>query len=209
MKHIKTLATLSVLILFLACGCNGQSLPTATKQLDLSTFVAGTGTFTDFRGGKNLAITAGADLTYLSLRLFRPSIEVRGTYPIDEGNINSQKSILAGPKVEHDFGRFHPYADFLVGRGEIDYLHDSLTVCNTNVPNIQQCYAFLSTNTTVYSPGGGLDYELGKGLAIKGDIQYQHWNAPTVPYGVTGVVHPVAVSFGAVYHFNFDPHHHR
>src|SRR5271170_2794426 len=101
----------------------GQAAPAGTQQLQLSAFVAGTGTFTDFEGGKNLGITAGADLTFLAFRQFRPSFELRGTYPIDGGQIDSQKNFLLGPKVEHPFGRLHPYADFLIGRGNIKYLN--------------------------------------------------------------------------------------
>jgi hypothetical protein len=107
MKHIRILATLTLFsaIFSQACAGRAQSVPTANRQLDLSVFAAGTGTFTRIAGGKNLSFTAGADLTYLPLRLLRPSLEIRGTYPVDTGHIDSQKSFLVGPKVEHPFGR--------------------------------------------------------------------------------------------------------
>jgi hypothetical protein len=204
MKQIRILATLTLFsaIFSLACAGRAQSLPTASQKLDLSVFAAGTGTFTRIAGGKNLSFTAGVDLTYLPLRLLRPSLEIRGTYPIDTGHIDSQKSVLVGPKVEHAFGSFHPYVDFLIGRGEIDYHNDLFTA---------GAIEYLSSTSTVYSPGGGLDYTLGRGIDVKADIQFQHWDVPpwTTPYQSPGVVHPIALTFGGVYHFNFRPRHSR
>src|SRR5260370_37312921 len=98
-----------------------QAAPAGTQKLQLSAFVAATGTFTGLEGGKNLGITAGADLTFLYFRQFRPSFEARGTYPIAQGHISSQKYFLLGPKVEYPLGKFHPYPNFLFGRGQIDY----------------------------------------------------------------------------------------
>jgi hypothetical protein len=176
-----------------------QSVPTATQQLQLSAFAAGTGTFTNLEGGKNLAITAGADLTFLGFRLFKPAVEVRGTYPIDSGQISNQKSVLVGPRVEYPIGRMHPYVDFLVGRGQIDYLNGGFPVgC---------CLDYIQSNSFVYSPGVGIDYDLTHHLAIKADVQFQHWDAPVVP---SGSINPTALSLGAVYTFDFNSgHRHR
>ena len=174
---------------------SAQSAPTATQKLQLSVFAGGTGTYTDLEGGKNLGITAGADLTFLAFRLFRPSFEARGTYPIDKGHISSQKNFLLGPKVEYPIGRFHPYADFLIGRGEIDY----------HPPFVVGSLEYLSSNTVVYSPGVGLDYNLTHNLAIKADAQFQYWNTPVT---ASGTIHPTALTFGVVYDFDFNPHHH-
>jgi hypothetical protein len=201
MKHFQTLAKLAffTVIASLAHTGHAQSVPTGSQQLELSAFGAATGTFTDIEGGKNLGITAGVDLTYLPLRLFRPSIEIRGTYPIHKGTIDSQKNFLAGVKVEHPFGPLHPYVDFLAGRGEIDYPNGGF---------LTQFTRFISTTSTIYSPGVGLDYNLSPGLAFKADMQYQHWDTPT-PVVASGTIHPVALSLGVTYRFNFNPRHHR
>lgn len=173
-----------------------QSTPAATQQLQLSAFVAGTGTFTDLSGGKNLGITAGADITILHFRTFRPAAEFRGTYPVYGGTINSQKNFLIGPKVEYPIGRFHPYADFLVGRGGIDYLRGGYIYGDVK---------YISSNTVVYSPGVGLDYNLTHNLAVKADFQYQHWDTPAAP---SGSISPKALTLGGVYVFDFNPRHH-
>ena len=172
-----------------------QATPAGTQKLQLSAFAGVTGTFTGFEGGKNLGITAGADLTYLGFRLFRPSFEARGTYPIDEGHISSQKNFLLGPKVEYPLGKLHPYADFLIGRGQIDYHSPGFIFGNT---------LYISTNTVVYSPGVGVDYNFSHNLALKADAQFQHWDTPVV---ASGTIHPVALTLGVVYNFDFNPRH--
>ena len=199
MKNIQTFARFAVgiAIIFLGGIGHAQVASTASQQLGLSAFAGGTGTFTGLEGGKNLDITAGADLTFLGFRLLRPSFEVRGSYPIDKGTISSQKSFLLGPKVEHRFGRLHPYVDFLIGRGEIDYGFGGFGVGNV---------LYISSTSTIYSPGGGVDYNFIHQIDLKADVQYQHWDTPVV---ASGVIHPVAVTLGAVYRFDFNPRHHR
>ncbi len=174
---------------------SAQAAPAGSQKLQLSAFVAATGTFTGLEGGKNLGITAGADLTFLGFRRFRPAFEARGTYPIDKGQISSQKYFLLGPKVEYPLGKLHPYADFLIGRGQIDYHAPGFVFGDT---------LFINSNTAVYSPGVGLDYNLTHNLAIKGDVQFQHWDTPVT---ASGTIHPTALTFGVVYNFDFNRGH--
>jgi hypothetical protein len=172
-----------------------QATPAGTQRLQLSAFAGVTGTFTNLQGGKNLGITAGADLTFLVFRRFLPSFEARGTYPIDEGHISSQKNFLLGPKVEYPIGKLHPYADFLIGRGQINYHAPGFVYGDT---------LFISSNTMVYSPGVGLDYNLSHNFAIKGDVQFQHWDTPVTS---SGAIHPTALTLGVVYNFDFNRSH--
>ena len=172
-----------------------QAAPAGTQKLQLSAFAAATGTFTGLEGGKNLGITAGADLTFLNFRQFRPSFEARGTYPINKGHISSQKNFLLGPKVEYPLGKLHPYVDFLFGRGQIDYHAPGFVFGNT---------LYINSNTFIYSPGVGVDYNLTHNLAIKADAQFQHWNTPVT---ASGAIHPTALTFGVVYNFDLNPRH--
>jgi opacity protein-like surface antigen len=173
----------------------GQAAPAGTQQLQLSAFGGLTGTFTGLEGGKNLGITAGADVTYLGFRRFLPAFELRGTYPIDKGHISSEKNFLLGPKVVYPMGRLHPYANFFVGRGTIEYLNGGFIVGNL---------LYLSTNTFVYSPGVGLDYNLTHNIAVKVDGQFQHWNTPVTP---SGSIYSKALTVGVVYNFDLNPRH--
>jgi len=176
-------------------AASAQAAPAGTQKLQLSAFAAATGTFTGLEGGKNLAITAGADITFLGFRQFRPSFEARGTFPIDKGQISSQKNFLLGPKVEYPLGKFHPYVDFLFGRGQIDYHAPGFILGNT---------LYIDSNTFIYSPGVGVDYNLTHNLALNADAQFQHWNTPVVS---SGAIHPTALTLGVVYNFDLNPRH--
>jgi opacity protein-like surface antigen len=176
-------------------AASAQAAPAGTQKLQLSAFAAATGIFTGLEGGKNLGITAGADLTFLNFRQFRPSFEARGTYPIDKGHISSQKNFLLGPKVEYPLGKLHPYVDFLFGRGQIDYHAPGFVFGNT---------LYINSNTFIYSPGVGVDYNLTHNLAIKADAQFQHWNTPVT---ASGAIHTTALSLGVVYDFDLNPRH--
>lgn len=202
MKDTQLLAGLFRIVSVFALACAAllrpaiaQSVPTATQSLQLSAFAAATGVYTNLAGGKNLDITAGLDLTYLRFRRFRPAVEARGSYPVDSGHISSQKSFLVGPRVEYPIGRLHPYVDFLVGRGQIEYLNGGIIVGSLE---------YLTTNTFVYSPGVGLDYTLTHHLAVKGDVQFEHWNTPVV---ASGAIQPTAITVGGVYTFDFNRGH--
>lgn len=211
MKRFKTAVALAVLILAIcsktiSARAQAGATATASQQLALSAFGGGTGTYTGIYGGRNLGITAGADLAFLTYHRFRPVLELRGTYPIHNGQIDAQRNFLGGLKVERDFGRLHPYADFLIGRGQIDYQRGGLLVGSV---------LFLSSTSTVLSPGVGLDYDLTPNWAIKGDFQYQHWNVPfamsngapapvTIVQAPGGTISPKVITVGAVYRFDFN-----
>ncbi len=183
---------LFVPLLLLAYPAHAQSSATAVQQLGLSAFGAATGNWTNISGGRNLGLTAGGDLSFLTFRRFRPVLEVRGTLPFYEGRIDHQKSILGGLKVERAVGRYHPYVNFLIGRGVIDF---------QNGGHFNNGFLYLSTVSTVYSPGLGLDYDVSRNWSAKVDFQYQHWDTPAVD---SGVINPRLLSIGAVYHFDFN-----
>lgn len=189
-KHVLALA-ISALVFLPVAGYSQQALPTATQSLQLSVFGGFGGVFTGLADGRNLDLLAGADLGLPPVRGFRPTLEVRGAYPVDKGQVNSQKSILGGVKTEFLLHRHvRPYADVLFGRGEIDY--------NGGYRFGNQIY--LLTTTNVYSFGGGLDYDLTQHFAVRFDGQFQKWAyAPTV----SGNVYPKVVNAAVVYRFDF------
>jgi opacity protein-like surface antigen len=195
MKITSPLLRFALIALASAHGAYAQSAPTATQQLQFSVFVASTDTLTKLAGGKNVDTTAGVDLAFLTFRLFKPFVEVRGTYPIDKGNVTRQKNFLVGPRVEYPLGRLHPYVNFLVGRGKIDYNAPGFAFGNT---------MYVSSTTMVYSPGAGLDYNVIRNLSVKTDLQFQHWSTPAT---VSGTINPTALTLGIVYNFDLNPRH--
>ena len=172
-----------------------QSPATAAQPLGLSAFGAATGTWTNISGGRNLGITAGGDLAFLTFQRIRPVVEVRGTYAVHDGQVDSQKDLLAGLRLERQFGPFRPYVNFLAGRGAIDYPHGGY---------LYQNFLYIRTVSTVYSPGLGIDYDVTRHWSAKVDFQYQHWDTPVVP---SGVINPRVLSVGAVYRFDFNHHY--
>jgi len=182
-------------IVFLPFGLLGQSVPTATQRLQLSTFLIATETSSGFQSAKNFDITSGSDLTLLTLRHFNTGIEVRGSYPIHSGSVIGQKSILAGPRFEYPKSMFRPYADLLVGRGRISYLDGGYIVGTVK---------YIRSDSAVLSTGLGCDLYFTHRLAMRVDIQYQSWNSPAA---ASGRITPGLVSVGGTYNFDFNPRH--
>jgi hypothetical protein len=178
-------------LLFLPAAHAQQALPTATQTLQLSVFGGFGVVATGLSGGKNVDLLAGADLGLPPVHGLRPTLEVRGAYPAGKGPVDSQKSILGGIKTEFLLHRrLRPYADFLFGRGQIDY--------NGGYQFGNQIY--LLTTTNVYSFGGGVDYDLTQHFALRLDGQFQKWGyAPTESGNIYSKVGNAAI----VYRFNF------
>ena len=187
----------ALLLLFLAVltAANAQNAPTASQYLRLSAFGGATGTYTGLEQGKNLGITAGADLNFGYYFGLYPSVEIRGTYPVHSGALDGQRNILGGLKVEKRFGRFHPYGDILVGRGQIDYPNGFVY----GTPPV----TYLQSITNVISPGVGVDMDLNHYFALKADFQVQRYDTP---FGFH--IHPRALTAGVVYRFDFNHHPH-
>lgn len=198
-------------LLLAACAgpvprASAQSLYTATQPMSLSAWGGATGTLVNlpvitngngsnlWYGGRNLGISAGVDLRVWQFHGFLPSVEIRGTYPFAKGTIASEENVLAGIKIERPFGRYHPYGDFLFGRGAIDYQGrgyispDGLTL-------------YQQTNSNVLSPGGGVDVDLTHHYAFKVDVQLWH---QSVPVTTTGKLNSLAATVGAIYRFDFN-----
>lgn len=172
-----------------------SSEPTASKLFEISTFGALTGTYTGLSGGRNLGITAGVDVGIREYYGFRPFLEGRGTYPIDDGHIDAQKSALGGIRVErYMLPGLRVYGDFLIGRGEIDYQ-------NGGYPSLSGNYLYLSSTSNVISPGIGAEYRLTEHVSALADVQFQHWDTPATP---SGSLWATPITFGARYRFNFN-----
>jgi len=192
-------ALVAVSAAFVAGTAHAQSSqPTASKLLEISAFGGLTGTYTGLSGGRNLGITAGADVGLREYHGFRPFLEGRGTYPVDDGHIDSQKSALGGVRVEHHLlvPGLRVYGDFLFGRGEIDYQ-------NGGYPSLSGNFLYLSSTSPVVSPGVGAEYRLTEHVSAFADVQFQHWDTPATP---SGSLWAKPMTLGARYRFNFNKH---
>jgi len=174
---------------------HAQAIPAASRPFTLSAFGGATGDFTGLAGGKNVGITAGGDITFKPYHRYYFSGEIRGTYPVDNGSIDSQKNFLFGVKVERYFNNFRPYADFLYGRDKIDYE-------NGGFPNPAGTLLYLDSVSNIFSAGGGLDYTLTGHLALKIDGQFQRLATPVT---TSGAIYSKPITIGVVYRFGAAP----
>ena len=172
---------------------HAQAAPTATRTLGLSAFAGANGTFTRLSGGKNAGLTAGADLTIRPYFSLEPSLKVRGTYPVHDGTIDSEKNILAGLKVAKTFGLLHPYGDILFGRGEIDFQ-------NGGYPDPSGLLRYFKTVSGVIAPGAGVDLDLSPHFSLKADASFPRYATPVT---VSGHVVAASLTGGLVYRFRF------
>ncbi|WP_263382709.1 outer membrane protein [Granulicella arctica] len=176
-------------------GAAGQARSTATQTLRLSAFGGINGTYTGLESGRNVGITAGADLGFRPFFGLRPSVEVRGTYPIHDDGVDSQRNVLAGGKIERAFGRLRPYGDVLFGRGAIDYPH--------GFEDPTGAVTYSRTVSSVPALGGGLDFDLTPHFAVKADVQVERYVTPVT---VSGDVYAKSGTLGVVYRFDFNHH---
>ncbi len=189
---------------FAALPAIAQSIPTASRAVVPSAFLGITGAYTGLYSSRNLGITAGVDVGFKPFLGFMPSIEVRGTYPIDNGSVVGEEHVEGGIRFQKRFGRIRPYADFLYGRGELNYQHGGLAVP-------MQAFRYLQTTTNVISPGIGFEADLSPHVAVLFDGQVQRWHVPFDPSGLTaneGHITSVPGTLGVVYRFNWLQHGH-
>ncbi len=181
-----------------------QSVATASRSFVPSAFAGITGTYTGLYSGRNLGLTAGLDLGFHPFFGLLPSIEVRGTYPIDNGGVVGEEHAEGGLRLQKRLGPARPYVDFLFGRGELNYQNGGLAVP-------RQAFRYLQTTSNVISPGLGVELDVNPKFALLLDGQYQVWSIPFDPSGLTtntGHIESLSGTLGVVYRFNWLQHGH-
>jgi hypothetical protein len=186
-----------VVIAFTPIAC-GQAVPTATQPLQVDVFGAVTGTWTGLSGGRNLGITAGLDVGWKPFHGFYPALELRGTYPIYDGQVAAEKNVLYGFRASRFYGPIHPYANFLIGRDKIDYQSGGYA-------NASDTLLYINSVSNVFSYGGGADVHVTDHFDLKLDGQLQQYG---VPVNASGHIYSKALSIGVVYHLDFNHHIH-
>lgn len=191
--------TLMCSLLIALPAAYSQGTASDARPIQLYAFGGATGTYTGLDGSKNLGITAGVDLGFSSYRGFLPTLEVRGTYPINNGTIVGEENFLGGVKVERRYGVIHPYVDILFGRGQLQYGGRGLLGLTGSTLRLYQ-----RTPTNVFSPGAGFDIDITRSIAVKADFQLQHFNTPVVS---EGDIYSKAITIGALYRFGYNQRH--
>jgi hypothetical protein len=191
--------TLLTVFLFWTPLLRAQSEPTASRPLDLSTFVGLSSTHTGIDEGRNLSITAGLSLSVPRCIGLIPSVELRGTTPLSVSSVLSEKNFAVGLQVTKPLGRsFMPFANFLVGRNQFTYLDDGLRVPQTNV-------VYTKSVSNLFSPGFGVSVDMGYRVSVRVDAQVQYLRTPVTTSGYL-ISAPITVGFA--YHFPSTVHRH-
>jgi opacity protein-like surface antigen len=193
-RSLVFLALQFFLLLISASALHAQATPTASKPVAASVFGAYSLVFTDRKINLNTpaatnsestinsGFTFGADISANLPHGFIPSLE--GRIKLAPGSFVSENTYGGGVRLEHRFQYFHPYIDFLMSYGTISFkqLHSS----------------YPDDNSIVYSPGGGLDYNITPNWATRVDYQYEFWNT-----GNNVSFNPNALTIGVVYRIPF------
>jgi hypothetical protein len=190
------------LIVFLiptASILRAQSEPTASRPLDLSTFVGLSNTRIGIDGGRNLGVAAGLSLSFPRYIGLIPSLELRGTTPLSGSTVLSEKNYSVGLQVAKPLGRsFMPFANFLVGRNQFIYLGDGLRVPLTNV-------VYTKSASNLFSPGFGILVDVGHRFSVRIETQIQYLRTPVK---TSGYLLSAPITIGFAYHFPSTLHGH-
>jgi len=167
----------------------GQSLPTASRQGDLSVFGTAGVVNPDYPTSNQAGYVFGLDYTrYFNHLYVVPSLELRASVS-PKGAVAGQNVYGGGLKLEHPYGRFHPYADALVGVGYIRFRHPHGYTPTGDL--------YIQDLSRVYTFGGGLDVDLNTRFSIKLDAQFSNWKLnPAMPI----TLEPSIVGVGVTYH---------
>lgn len=197
-------AVLACVALYLPADVDAQGIATASRRFEPSVFLGLTGTYTGLEGTRNLGVTAGFDLGFHPFFGLLPSLEIRGTYPINSGAVVGEESFSGGLRVQKRIGRFRPYGDFLFGRGQLNYQNGGFVVPVQN-------FEYLQSTSNVFSPGLGVEVDLTPHFALLLDGQYQRWTVPFTPNSTStnsSSIYSKSGTIGAVYRFNWLQHGH-
>ncbi|HTD95581.1 MAG TPA: outer membrane beta-barrel protein [Edaphobacter sp.] len=141
----------------------------------------------DYGPTRDNGVALGADYTRY-LRFVSPSLEFR--FKTAQGSTVDQRTVGGGIKLEHPFGRFHPYGDFLISAGHIGFANKNAHGANGTGGN----------DSVVYSYGGGVDYDFARKWAARVDFQAENWDLNEIP---DVKLSPMVISVGVVYRFRF------
>jgi hypothetical protein len=149
-------------------------------------------------GTRTIGATAGVDLGVGRFIGLQPGIELRGTDTTEGKAVSSEKDALIGVTIAHTFGRIQPYADFLYGRGILDY-------GSSGFPNPTHSLLYTHEAGNIFSPGAGINLSVTEHFSVKADGQYQRIATHVT---TTHFIYMTPLTFGVIYNFNFNRHAH-
>jgi len=174
-------AMLSLLIL-VPNRMSAQAAPARSREAGITTFVMYSRVNPDYDSAGNGVTVGGAYTRFF--RFASPSVEVR--YKYGRGRAVNESTFGGGLRVEHAISYFHPYADFMISKGTINFAQKSYIGSNGTGSN----------GSVVYSYGGGVDYDFADQWSARVDYQQESWNLNENP---SLTLAPRALSIGILY----------
>ena len=167
-----------------------QATPLAYKTNDLFVFAGYSNTQQDFVPKRVNGEAFGVDFTRYFRSRIAPSVEARVN--VADGPLVNERTYLFGLRAQTDFHeRYHIYADFLAGPGQIHY-------------NYAVQGGYVGDNSTVYAPGAGVDIDLVHHFRAKIDFEEQYWNTG---HNTNTAFQPTLLTVGVTYPIPFRPFH--
>lgn len=168
---------------------SGQALSTASRKADLSFFGEVAAVNPNYGPSSQEGYVFGIDYTrFLSHSYLVPSLELR-TSVSPKGATAGEYVYGGGLKLEHRYGRFHPYGDFLFGVGFIRFRDPHGFTPSGDL--------YLMDLSNVYTYGGGFDVDVTKRWAVKVDAQSSRWKLDSqTPI----TLEPSILGIGLTYH---------
>jgi opacity protein-like surface antigen len=181
-----------------------QAVPLREKKAGLSTFFTYMRLSPDYGPQINNGVMFGSDYSWYA-RWFIPAVEFR--VKRSTGATTDEKTYGGGVRVERPFGtRWHPFGNFLISAGTIDF--------HFRTPPVKpDGTAYTSDTSTVYTFGGGLDWDITPNWSARGEFQSERWslgNQSRHPMPTPGPIGPVSLTpsmwgMGVVYRIPFKP----
>jgi hypothetical protein len=160
-----------------------QAVVTAQRGAEITPFVQTTLLSPDWGPTNNFGYTVGVDYTRFIRSIVQPSLEVRMSSA--SGSTVSERTYTGGLKLQFVIRRIHPYATLLAGMGDIAFTHP----LSAN---------YTGDNSTIYSLGGGAEFNIGPALKARVDFTHQNWNID--PQTLTPVAIGVGISYSIPFH---------
>jgi opacity protein-like surface antigen len=160
---------------------SAQAIVAGQRGAEIAPFVQTTILNPDYGQTENTGYTVGVDYTRFLRSIVQPSLEVR--YVSANGLTVDEHSFTGGLKLGFTVHNIHPYATFLAGTGGIIFVHPSP--------------GYPSDTATVYSIGGGADFNLLSNWKLRADFLEQNWNLDP------STLSPMVLSVGVSYRIPF------
>jgi hypothetical protein len=173
---------MAVIALTAAPQARAQATSTASKSTALSLFAGGTYSNPQYGPYYNKGVTVGGNIVHYVSHYVEPSLE--GRINITSGTDVGERTYLIGLRAQTNLSIVHPYGDALIGGGNLHF-------------NLSNGQSYSTSDSTVFSYGGGADIDVFRQYQLKLDLQQQHWLLGDQPF------QPWLAMVGVTYRFRF------